>query len=149
MPKKILLARPNGFMVNHMLTFIESVGCKPICLDDISDINNHDSDQLAAIVISTSVTSTVSQSFKEVLCYVAHNLPTVPIFLATLADIEVVKKCGSLVLNDSDILREFKSIDELSLNPRNKNEILIIKKENIVNEIQLKIAIDVVRKKLR
>lgn len=147
MHKPILLARPNDFIITHMRGMIERLGSTPVSVKDLSEVDQFSGTEFDAVVISTSVGSIVKQSFQEVLSHIVVKFPDVPIFLATLTEVDIVKKWATKILRGIDVSRTFISVDE----PHHStigNEILIIRKENLIGESQLSKTISVVTKKL-
>lgn len=61
MKKKILLARPNMFLVNEMKDFLTVCGYEPTPIENLSDLDQHNSLEIGGMVISTAIASTVKE----------------------------------------------------------------------------------------
>lgn len=133
MNRKIILARPNQFIVEHMKHLVNDLGCDPMPITSFQDIQKLPKESIAAFVISTSVTSVVRKGYLDVLQEILTNYPDKPIFLATLGTIDQLKRVVDRKLEAWNINREMVGIDSIS--GSNHNVLLAIQKKDLVNEV--------------
>ena len=130
MNRKIILARPNQFIVKHMKHLVSDIGCDPMPLTSFQDINRVPNEIIAAFVISTSVTSVVQEGYIEVLHQVLTRYPDKPVFLAALGTIDHLKRVVDRKLDEWNQNRALGGIDEVGGKP---TILLVIQKKDLVN----------------
>ncbi|MGL1887667.1 MAG: hypothetical protein OCD76_14215 [Reichenbachiella sp.] len=136
MIKKVLLARPNPFIVNEMQGFIKDCEFDPTPLHDLEQLSNYDRNEVAGIVISTAVNSTVKENFTETLKEVIDTYPALPIVIATLMPTDKIKKTTDFFLQNNSFNHELHSVQEVltknKLEP--KNTMLILEKSMLIDQ---------------
>ena len=91
MEKNVLLARPHPFIVADMKAFLTRNGYVPNPLSSLDQLSGHKG-SIKGAVISTSVTSSVSESTEDVIKAIRTRYAHVPIVLATLIEFDAVVK---------------------------------------------------------
>jgi len=91
MEKNVLLARPHPFIVADMKAFLTRNGYVPNPLSSLDQLSGLKG-SIKGAVISTSVTSSVSESTEDVIKGIRAKFPHVPIVLATLIEFDAVVK---------------------------------------------------------
>ncbi|MBL8911231.1 MAG: hypothetical protein JNM17_11105 [Archangium sp.] len=84
---KVLLARPHDFVVVDMQRWVSALGYTPVRLSSVGELKEAVSTELAAIVISTAVSSSVKATVGEVLDAARAAHPSVPIVIASLSSL--------------------------------------------------------------
>src|SRR5574341_1148497 len=91
--RKVLLARPNDFLVIAMRSAVERAGFEPVALRSLEDCTAVGAGEVAGAVISTAVTSSVSESVGRVFTAIRSKYPRLPVAVATmLADGRAVEQ---------------------------------------------------------
>lgn len=147
--KKIILARPSSLIVTDMKTLMTATGYEayPInALSELTAINQHD---VAGIVISTALSSTVKEKYWEVIKRSAALFPDKPIFLASYATVRSTKITAGSHIKNSELDYELLSIDEAKSTAFNaKKHILILTQKEISNAIEFSSICELVKKVL-
>ena len=146
--KRILLARPNSFIVKSMKQLIEDAGYVPTPLDSLDQISDYNSGEIGGFVISTGVSSVVKASYSEAIVKAMSTHPDRPIMLASLIDPELVKNTVLRKFKDQALERKMLSISEGSEVGRleAQKHILILEKKDIVDENKFPGTLATVRK---
>ena len=142
---KILLARPNSFIVKHMKRLMEDSGNIPLPLKNIKELKSISNVDLKAIVISTSVSSVVAESYFDVLELVKDHYGDKPIFLATLTEVESVRRAFNQRAETSNI--KLQSIEE-ACEEIDPHAIIVIKKSDLTDESLYQKTLTVMKKRL-
>lgn len=82
MARRVLLARPHLFIIEHMKPFLEGNGFAPEPITELHDLRVDAG--VSGIVISTAVNSDVKASWVEVFNLLRTQAPHVPIAMATM-----------------------------------------------------------------
>lgn len=114
-----------------MKRLVEDSGNIPLPLKSVQELQNISESDLKAIVISTSVSSVVSESYFDVLELVKNQFTDKPIFLATLTEVESVRRAFAQRSETSKL--RLQSIDEAceEIDPQ---AIVVIKKSDLTDE---------------
>ncbi len=146
--KRILLARPNSFIVKSMKKLIEDAGYIPTPLESLDQIAGYSASEIGGFVISTGVSSVVKASYSETIINAIATHPDRPILLASLIDPELVKSTVFRKFKDQSLERKMLSISEGSeLNRLSaQDHILILEKKDIVDEEKFPNTLATVRK---
>ena len=99
--KKVLLARPSSLIVANMQKLMTTLGLEPTRLQEASELQQHERADVACIVVSTALTSTVNESYCEMVMKVRKAFPSKPIFIASFADISRSKLIVNAKLRES------------------------------------------------
>ncbi|MEM9324411.1 MAG: hypothetical protein AAGA85_02090 [Bacteroidota bacterium] len=86
--KRALLARPSSLIVENMRRFMTTLGLEPTRLNTADELHQYEADEVGCIVISTALSSTVKESYCEIVKKVRSTFPGKPIFIASFADIK-------------------------------------------------------------
>jgi len=142
---KVLLARPNSFIIKHMKRLVEESGHLPIPVSKIEEIESVNSSELKAVVISTSVSSVVEETYFEVFNIIQDKFPQKPVFLASLTEVAAVKR--AFIQNGQTKHLVLQSIDEAQKDPI-ENAILVIRKADLIDESQFSTTLQVLNRKI-
>lgn len=82
---KVLLARPHDFVVEDMKKWLVELGVEPVRLSALAQLEAHAERDVAAVVVSTAVTSSVPATFGEALAACRRRFPRVPVVIAGLS----------------------------------------------------------------
>lgn len=85
-PSTVLLARPHPAIVDSMSTFLSEAGYQPKALSSLKELRAWPGQELAAIVVSTSVASTAQGSFEDTVRAAIRAHPGVALVFATVVD---------------------------------------------------------------
>lgn len=85
-PATVLLARPHPAIVANMSTFLSEAGYQPKALSSLDELRAWPGQELAAIVVSTSVASTAQGSFEDTVRAAVRTHPDVALVFATVVD---------------------------------------------------------------
>lgn len=85
-PSTVLLARPHPSIVGSMSRFLSDAGYEPRPLTSLEEMADWDAAGVAAVVVSTSVTSAIQGSFEQVVRQAVRLLPGVPLVFATVVE---------------------------------------------------------------
>lgn len=134
--KKILLARPNTFIVNEMTKFINELDYIPVPIKNSSELNNYSSDEIGGIVISTAISSTVNEGYDEMLKLVNEKYASVPVVLVSLIALDKFEKAIQLKLNKVGLSYRLHSVSNAMLSTRleSKSDIVVIENDDLVNQ---------------
>jgi len=110
--KKALLARPSSLIVQNMRRFMTTLGFEPTRLSSASELSSYDSQDVACIVISTALTSTVKESYCQIVMKVKDIFPGKPIFIASFADIKRSKVIVNAKFRDATCNMTLLSMEE-------------------------------------
>lgn len=134
--KYVLLARPSSLIVNDMKNLITSTGCQPTPLASIDEFDNYEADQVAAVVISTALSSKVKDKYWEVIKRSLIHYPYIPIFLASYSSVKSTKIVANKRLEENGIDMELVSLDEMKVQAFDSNkQILILTQGEISNQV--------------
>ena len=147
--RKVLLARPSSLIVNDMKHLIESTGCEPTPLTSLEELANFESAEVAAIVISTALSSKVKDKYWDVIQRSASAFPGKPIFLASYSSVRSTKITASQRLKDHGIGHELVSLEELDqIVFDNDKHMLILTQKEISDESKFPAILNCVKKLL-
>ena len=88
MKKRVLLARPSSLIVSDMKRLMGDANVEPVPLTSLDDLTSTDSAEVAGIVISTALTSSVKESYCRVLEIAMRVHPGIPVFIASFTNIK-------------------------------------------------------------
>ncbi len=142
---KILLARPNSFIVKHMRRLIEESGNTPLPITKTAELDGISASELRAIVISTSVSSVVEEGYFEVFEIVKERFPDIPVFLASLTEVDSVKRAFSQNARTKGLTLQ--SIGEADNSP-SKESVVVIRKSDLIDQDLFRKALSVMSKKV-
>lgn len=114
-----------------MKRLVEDSGNIPLPLRSVNELQHISVVNLKAIVISTSVSSVVAESYFDVLKLAKEYFRDIPIFLATLTEVESVRRAFAQRTETSNI--RLQSIEEAS-EDIDLNAIVVIKKSDLTDE---------------
>lgn len=124
--KQILLARPNKFLVDRMVDFLERNNYETHQLSSLDQLPHVQSDNLHGIVISTGAISEVKENYVAVYNEVSKRFPDVPVaFTVTsnkLAVNESIKQ--NLLLKGLDV--QLMSVAEASAEKEISSKIVLV-----------------------
>jgi hypothetical protein len=89
---KVILARPNPFIVDKMKGFLVNCGYTPTPLKDLHDIDNMASDGVVGAVVSTTVVSSVDESAEDVVIALRKHFGPIPVMFASMVPEEAIKE---------------------------------------------------------
>lgn len=144
--KKVLLARPNIMIIDHVKKLIAAAESEPMMISEFEDIFELPKSEVGLIVISTTVSSFIKKEYTEVLEACMKTFPNARIFLATLSNIDSIKKIISKVLVDLDSSR-LQSLDEEIANPKD-NSIVLFHKSDLTDEQRFGQVLSIFQRKL-
>jgi hypothetical protein len=134
--KRILLARPNSFIVDEMKRLIADSGYTPTPINDLEELMQYDTAEIGGAVISTAFSSTVKEDYHEVVKAVIEKFTGIPVMLATLIDVEAIRKAIDLKFEAIGLDFEMHSMEMAGakgmLTPR--KDMIIIQKNDIADE---------------
>ena len=133
--KYVLLARPSSLIVKDMKHLISSAGCKPVPLSSTEEFQNYSEKDVAGIVVSTALSSKVSEKYWEVVSKAAEHYAEKPLFLASYSSVKTTKITANQRLGENGIEHELVSLEEAeeaAFNP--KKQILILTQKEISDE---------------
>jgi len=81
---KVVLARPNPFIVDEMKGFLVNCGYEPVPIKDLKDLLNIDAAEVAGAVVSNTVVSSVGEKTEEVIAALRQKFPEVPVAIASM-----------------------------------------------------------------
>ncbi len=84
---KVVLARPHDFLVAQMKTWLLSLGVEPVRLGSLAELEALLPNEVAGVVVSTAVTSSVAATVGEALAAVARRLPVARLAIAGMATV--------------------------------------------------------------
>ena len=142
---KILLARPNSFIVKHMKRLIEESGNIPVPITKTTELEGVNESELNAIVISTSVSSVVEEGYFEVFQIVKEKFPHVPVFLASLTEVNSVKRAFSQNAKTKGLTLQ--SVNEADNSP-SKESVVVIRKGDLIDQDLFQKTLNVMSKKV-
>ena len=142
---KVLLARPNSFIVKHMKRLVEESGNTPLPISSIREVGGVQESELKAIVISTSVSSVVEESCFDVFEFVKKKFPSTPIFLASLTEVDSVRRAFSQ--NDQTSSLVLQSVIEADGSFR-KESVVVIRKADLIDSELFQKTLSVINKKV-
>ena len=85
MPNRVLVARPNDFIVNFTTESLVRAGFEPVVSHSAEEFAEHLKQPLTGVVISTAVSSQVALSLGQVFQAVRKKHPTVPVAVTTMS----------------------------------------------------------------
>ncbi|MDP2270112.1 MAG: hypothetical protein Q8N23_09895 [Archangium sp.] len=85
---KVLLARPNDFLVYDMSAWLRSLGLEPVRLSKLSELTAHPVTEIAGLVLSSAVTSAIPESLGAAMGAVRKVFPRKPVLISGLARLE-------------------------------------------------------------
>lgn len=110
--KKVILARPSSLIVTDMKKLISSSGFEAKPIGELKELTELFPADVAGIVISTALSSTVKEKYWEVIKQSATLFPGKPIFLASYATVRSTKITAGAHLKDMGHEYDLLSIDE-------------------------------------
>lgn len=87
-PRTALLARPHPVIVDAMRDVVVASGLEPHALSSREQLVQWPSAEVALIVVSTSVHSTVQASFEDIIRIAQHVHPTAALVIGTVVETE-------------------------------------------------------------
>lgn len=145
--KKIILARPSSLIVTDMKTLMTATGYEPRPIGDINELTAIHHSEVAGIVISTALSSTVKEKYWEVIQRSVALFPGKPIFLASYATVRSTKITAGAHIRDAGLDYELISIDEaMSESFNSDKQILILTQKEISNAVNFSSICELVKK---
>jgi hypothetical protein len=137
--KKVLLARPNVFIVKEMKNFITEANYEPIPIANVSELDNYNPSEIGGIVISTAITSTVNEDYQDLVKIVKDKFPNTTVLLATLIDYDKISSIVKSRFKNINLDYNVLTIKEASEKKRidNRREIVAIQKSDLTDNYQL------------
>lgn len=137
--KKVLLARPNVFIVKEMKNFITEAKYEPIPIANVSELDNYNPSEIGGIVISTAITSTVNEDYQDLVKIVKDKFPNTTVLLATLIDYDKISSIVKSRFKNINLDYNVLTIKEASEKKRidNRREIVAIQKSDLTDNYQL------------
>ncbi len=89
---KVILARPNPFIVDKMKGFLETCGYTPAPIKDIHEIEDIDPAEVVGAVVSTTVVSSVGESAVDVIAALRERFRGVPVLFASMVAEEAIEE---------------------------------------------------------
>ncbi len=134
--KKVLLARPNSFIVKEMKRLVSDCGYLATPLGDLDELSEHDASEVGGVVISTALVSSVTADYGEVARVTLEKFPGVPVMLATLASYESIRPALELKFEQIGIDHELRSMSSAGASEQFSaaEEMLVIQKSDISDE---------------
>ncbi|MFY0601122.1 MAG: hypothetical protein JXR03_15705 [Cyclobacteriaceae bacterium] len=144
----VLLARPSSLLIENMKRLMESASLSPEPLRSLEKMGEYNQENLAAIVISTAISSPVKESYCEVVERSKELFSGTPIFLASYANIRRTKLIAETKFKERGIKFELISTAEAKgLNVFDaRKTIVIITKEDLEDEEKFLQTVDLVKK---
>lgn len=87
MAVKVLLARPNDFIVDDMRAWISALGVEPVRLSTLAELALQPHEGLAGVIISAAVTSSVPASPGAVFEAVRKQFRSTPVMIAGMTSL--------------------------------------------------------------
>ncbi len=146
--KYFLLARPSALIVQHMKALVQSAGYEPLPLTNLREVEKTEKSEIAAVVVSTALSSPVKESFAQVIDYCWRFLGPRPIFLASYADLRRTKIIAGSKFRDFGMqvdilgLEETRDLAEFDY----RRQVFVITQKEIANSQQMPIALVAVKK---
>lgn len=147
--KKIILARPSSLIVTDMKTLMTATGYEAYPIGALSELTVINQSEVAGIVISTALSSTVKEKYWEVIQRSVALFPGKPIFLASYATVRSTKITAGSHIGKAGLDYELLSIDEAkttSFDP--SKHILILTQKEISNVLEFSSICELVKKVL-
>lgn len=85
---KVLLARPHDFVVAEMRGWLTSLGVEPVRLESLEGLDTHLSREVAGVVVSAAVTSSVNVTVGAALAAVRKRFLPARLMIAGMATVE-------------------------------------------------------------
>ncbi len=143
--KYVLLARPSSLIVKDMKQLISSSGCEPQPLRSLSEFKNYSSHEVAGIVISTALSSVVSDKYWDVIKKSILSFPDKPIFLASYSSVRNTKITAGQRIKEHNISMELLSLEETKTRDfSQKKHILILTQKEISDKMKFPAIKDMV-----
>ena len=136
-PSTVLLARPHPSIVGAMSRFLANAGYVPRSLTSLDELAKWNPKDVAAIVVSTSVSSAVQGSFDEVVRQAVTRLPGVPLVFATVVEAEHARRVLSDTLDARGIPVCIHTVGEQSRpasGPENGPAALLLNRHDLEDE---------------
>lgn len=133
----VLLARPHPTIVESMTAFLVAAGYQPKSMGTLDELGAWPEDSAAAIVISTSVASTVHGSFEDVVRAARRDHPHTPLVFATVVDATHAQKVLSDMLDAFHIETSIHTVGELSgvsAGLRPDRDVLLLNRQDIADD---------------
>ncbi len=89
---KVILARPNPFIVDQMKDFLQMCGYSPSPIKDLHDIENMPSEGVVGAVVSTTVVSSVGESAEDVIAALRKHFGNIPVIFASMVPEETIEE---------------------------------------------------------
>lgn len=132
--KKVILARPSSLIVKDMKKLVSSIGFEAMPIAKISQLTEVNQEEVAAVVISTALTSTVKEKYPEVIQRSAAIFPGKPIFLASYATVRSTKITAGAHISGFGLHYELLSLEEAkNVSFDSNKQILILTQKEISN----------------
>ncbi|MEO9869706.1 hypothetical protein [Ekhidna sp.] len=129
-----------------MRKLISSTGCEPKPLAGIEELANFSPEDVAGIVISTALSSTVKEKYWEVIKKAMQIFPDKPIFLASYSSVRSTKITAGTHIQQYEIPFELVSLDEVKLESfERKSNILILTQKEISDDSKFESILKVVK----
>ncbi|MFY0689550.1 MAG: hypothetical protein JXQ90_20435 [Cyclobacteriaceae bacterium] len=146
--KKILLARPNKFIVDEMKGLLKDSNFLPVPISNLDEIHKFSKEEVGGVVVSTAVISSIKEDYEDVILDVTSAFPGIPVMLATLVEVELMKKSINIRLQKVGLDYHIRSITEVetksSIDPR--HDLVIVHKDDIGNKEKYAHTLQVVKK---
>ena len=89
---KVILARPNPFIVEKMRGLLEMCGYTPAPIKDIHELEDMDPAEVVGAVVSTTVVSSVGESAVDVIAALRERFKGVPVLFASMVAEEAIEE---------------------------------------------------------
>ena len=147
-PKRIILARPNSFIINDMKHLLSDGYYIPTPIDHLSKLNQYSVSEISGVVISTAINSTIEEGYDMTVKEVINKYKTVPILLASLISLDKIRKTIKLKFDkiglDFDLLSIEDAMKKSSIDP--SKEIIVIEKQDIAYEYAFPKTLSIIKR---
>lgn len=148
--KKVILARPSSLIVKDMKKLIASSGFEASPINELKELTQINQDEVAGIVISTALSSTVKAKYWEVIKRSIALFPGKPIFLASYATARSAKITAGSHIEEVGNGYELLSIEEaqkLAFDP--EKHILILTQKEISDPVAFPSISELIKKVMK
>ncbi len=141
--KIVILARPHPFIAEHMKKFLIDKGYTPHPITEIHELDQLDASTMKGIVISTSVVSSIGDSYLDVFQGIRAKYADMPIIFATLGQIEdMIKPISHAISTETDpakvVVVSPATVGDPSLGT--KNTFMLVHKNDLIEPESIKMT---------
>ncbi|MEO9482935.1 MAG: hypothetical protein ABJG47_05795 [Ekhidna sp.] len=134
--KKVILARPSSLIVTDMKKLVSATGFEAQPIGEIKELTRMNHKDVAGIVISTALSSTVKEKYGEVIKRSVALFPGKPIFLASYATARSTKITASSHIKNAGLDFELLAVEEAkSITFDANKQILILTQQEISDPV--------------